>query len=99
MDESGTGLYKRDDVLKDLRTNVIEVHFEKVNGEPRIMRCTLLPRFLPESYRTNLDEQKMEKSYHAENSNLIAAWDVQNGGWRSFFIDKVTYCQVLDSYQ
>ena len=36
-----SGQYSRDTLLKDLREHVIEVHFTKVNGEQRIMRCTL----------------------------------------------------------
>ena len=37
-------MYDRDKVLQDLRSNVIEVHFIKTNGENRVMRCTLLER-------------------------------------------------------
>ena len=41
----------RDEILKDLRSYVIEVHFDKVNGDPRVMRCTLRPDLLPPSYK------------------------------------------------
>jgi len=41
----------RDEILKDLRNYVIEVHFDKVNGDHRVMRCTLRPDLLPPSYR------------------------------------------------
>jgi len=91
-------MYERDRLLTDLRSNVIEVHFTKTNGENRVMRCTLMPRLLPESYTNNLDEQNQEKTYHQQNANVIACWDVQAGGWRSFRIDSVNYCQVIDQY-
>ena len=39
--------YKRDDILRDLKQCVMEVTFEKVNGQKRIMRCTLDPRYMP----------------------------------------------------
>lgn len=91
-------MYERDRLLTDLRSNVIEVHFTKVNGESRVMRCTLMPRMLPDSYVNNLEEQNQERNYHQQNANVIAAWDVQAGGWRSFRIDSVSYCQVIDQY-
>lgn len=91
-------MYERDRLLTDLRSNVIEVHFTKTNGEGRVMRCTLMPRLLPESYTNSLDEQNQERDYHQQNTNVIACWDVQAGGWRSFRIDSVNYCQVIDQY-
>ena len=89
----------RDEILKDLRNYVIEVHFDKVNGDHRVMRCTLRPDLLPPSYRENLDEQKEETEFHQTNPDVIAAWDVQKGGWRSFRVDNVKYVQnVNESY-
>jgi hypothetical protein len=88
-------LLDRDTVLKDLRENVIEVTFNKVNGDQRLMRCTLKPNLLPESYQKDEIE---EKKFHRENENVISAWDVQKSGWRSFRIDSVTYVQVIDNY-
>lgn len=92
------GLYQRDVLLNDLRRNVIEVTFTKVNGEQRIMRCTLMENMLPTSYRVDPQEKVNEGEFHQKNVDVIAAWDVQSGGWRSFRIDSVTYVQVIDSY-
>jgi hypothetical protein len=91
-------MYQRDKLLSDLRSNAIEVHFTKVNGENRAMRCTLMPRLLPASYVKSLEEQQSEKNFHNQNMDVIAAWDLDKGAWRSFRIDSVTYCQVLDFY-
>lgn len=91
-------MYARDDVLKDLRSHVLEVTFTKVNGEQRVMRCTLKQDLLPKSYVENLSEQTKEKEFHQTNENVIAAWDVQKGGWRSFRIDSVEYLQIIDGY-
>lgn len=89
----------RDEILKDLRNYVIEVHFDKVNGEHRVMRCTLRPDLLPPSYNNDINEQTQEKEFHQTNPDVIAAWDVQKGGWRSFRIDNVKYVQnVNESY-
>ena len=91
-------MYQRDVLLNDLRNNVIEVTFTKTNGDQRIMRCTLMENMLPATYKTNPDEKASETDFHQKNKDVIAAWDVQAGGWRSFRIDCVTYVQVIDSY-
>ena len=86
-------MFERDTILKDLREYVIEVTFTKVNGEQRNMRCTLRPDLLPPNYVNEISE---EKKYHQTNPDVIAAWDVQKGGWRSFRIDSVTYIQNVN---
>jgi len=91
-------MYQRDTLLKDLRTHVLEVHFTKVNGEQRIMRCTLKPEMLPESYRNDIQERKEEQNFHKENPDVIAVWDLGENGWRSFRIDSVFYCEVKSAY-
>ena len=91
-------MFTRDTLLKDLRISIIEVTFTKVNGDERKMRCTLVPAFLPENYRESLEEQQSEKDYHKNNLDVIACWDVQNRGWRSFRIDSVIYTQAVDSF-
>jgi hypothetical protein len=87
-------MYQRDTILKDLREYVIEVHFNKVNGEERVMRCTLRPDMLPPQYKEEIQE---EKDFHSKNQDVIAAWDVQKGGWRSFRIDSVKIIQNVDN--
>lgn len=91
-------MYTRDTLLKDLRYSVLDVTFTKVNGEERKMRCTLVPSLLPEHYRGSLEEQQSEKDYHKNNPDVIACWDLQSNGWRSFRIDSVIYTQAIDSY-
>ncbi len=50
--------YERDTLLADLRKNVMAVHFTKVDGTKREMRCTLMPEILPPNY---VNEQAEEK--------------------------------------
>jgi len=89
-------MYERDTLLKDLRDNVMAVYFTKVDGTEREMKCTLMPSLLPPNY---IKEQAEEKDFHAKNPNVLAVWDVMNGGWRSFRIDSIKYVQILDAYQ
>jgi hypothetical protein len=87
--------YERDVLLKDLKENVIEVTFTKVNGEQRVMRCTLKQEHLP----PNTDIGYLEEEHKREqNINTIACWDVHKGGWRSFRIENVIYVQIMDGY-
>jgi hypothetical protein len=87
--------YTRQNLLNDLKLHAVEVRFTKVNGEKRVMHCTLQPHLLP----PQTDIQKLEEA-HDKNSNTdtIAVWDLQNGGWRSFRVDSVEYVQAIDGY-
>jgi hypothetical protein len=87
-------LYERDTILDNLRQNVLQVSFTKVNGENRIMRCTLRPDILPPGYaQVDITE---ETAFHKTNPDVIACWDVQNLGWRSFRIDSVIYVEDVN---
>jgi hypothetical protein len=89
-------MYTKENLVNDLKRNVCEIHFTKVDGTLRIMRCTLLDRYLP--IRENVEEQKQRQ----ESPDVIAVWDVHannnEGAWRSFRIDSVMYAQVIDAY-
>ena len=89
--------YQRDALLKDLKQAVVEITFTKVNGQRRVMRCTLDSRYMPvmkEEQHKHLDEQHQRE----ENKEVIACWDVHNKGWRSFRVDSVEYVQEIDGY-
>ena len=84
-------MYERDSIVSDLRKNVLEVTFTKVNGEERVMRCTLDPRYMPPKMESE-NVQEANK-YNRDNPDVIAVWDIQNNGWRSFRVDSVSYVQ------
>ena len=88
--------YARDTLLEDLRKNVVNVTFTKVNGERREMRCTLMPQLLPQNVVVEHLDAEHKKP---ENLDVIVCWDVMKGGWRSFRVDSVEYVEMLDSYQ
>jgi hypothetical protein len=88
--------YNRDAVLVDLKQHTVEVKFKKVNGEDRVMRCTLLKNHLPvseEQFETLEEEHKKP-----ENLNTVVVWDLENNGWRSFKIDSMIYMHIVDGY-
>lgn len=92
--EESLGKYDRDTILKDLRRNVIEVHFIKENGEQRVMKCTLQKHMLPERYA--MEDEKEERDFHVKNPQVVAAWSINDGGWRSFRVESVYYVQAVD---
>ena len=87
--------YERDTILRDLKKNVAEVFFTKVNGEKRAMKCTLMPELLPQSTDLNHLEEQHGKQ---ENLSTVGCWDIEKGGWRSFRVESVEMVQLLDAY-
>ena len=84
----------RDTLLQELREYVLEVFFtKKSDGNKRLLRCTLRPDLLPPVYKEEADHK-----FHADNKSVLAVWDIQNGGWRSFDINTVEYAQRLDNF-
>jgi hypothetical protein len=84
-------IYDRNTVLSELRENVMEISFDKVNGQPRILRCTLMRYFLPENYKEQADV-----NFHTKNADILAVWDIDNKGWRAFRVNSVKMVQALD---
>lgn len=90
--------YQRERLIDDLKKFVCEVRFKKANGEMRVMKCTLRPSNMPsltEEQIQHLNEQH-EKP---ENKDVIAVWDIEVNGWRSFRVDSVTYFEMLEIFQ
>lgn len=67
---------------------IITVSFTKVNGENRNMRCTLMPEHIVDN-RVLLQEGEVPKAPRPDNPDVLAVWDVDAQGWRSFRIDSV----------
>ena len=83
-------IFTRDGLIDLLRHNVVSVTFIKVNGEERIMDCTLQANMIP-----NAPTQNGELIVEGKNtSNNIAVWDVKAQGWRSFRIASVKNVSV-----
>ena len=74
--------YDREEIKAGLNTAIATVVFEKADGTLRTMRCTLLAEYLPV-----LNEDQVSK--RKENDEVLAVWDLDNGGWRSFRIDSI----------
>lgn len=74
--------YTKEDIKNLAIKGIIKVRFQKTDGTIRNMRCTLNPKYLP--VQTDLEEHTTK-----ENSTILAVWDLDKEGWRSFRINSV----------
>ena len=74
-----------DSYLDDLHTGPCHVIFTKNDGTTRHLLCTLDPAYLPK--QVEVEEQIQQR---APNHAVVAVWDLENEGWRSFRKDSVT---------
>jgi hypothetical protein len=74
----------KQDVISKLHQSVCKVVFTKANGDNRILHCTLQESMLPA--QVDLEEQIQKKK---PNPDVLAVWDVEAKGWRSFRWDSV----------
>lgn len=79
---------ERSDIVSKLQSNQCIVKFTKVNGESRVMNCTLRPIDLPE--QTDIEETVYKKS-----EDVVAVWDLDKGAWRSFRVDSIVEFNVV----
>ena len=76
----------RTEMIKELQTGTKVVTFTKVNGEQRVMTCTLDASIIPVATKEDPLSQKKVRSVSDE---VLPVWDVNANGWRSFRIDSV----------
>lgn len=79
---------QREELVSLLSNNVCEVTFTKVNGESRIMPCTLREDVMP--VRTS---KEPPRSLPASN---LSVWCTDKNEWRSFRVANVTEVRVLE---
>ena len=77
---------KRETLIKNLQKNVMQITFNKVSGEERVMHCTLHETFVPETGTNN----------KKNNDEVLPVWDVDIGAWRSFRLDTITNVAKLE---
>jgi len=80
--------FVRSELQTQLQTEVLEITFTKVNGDKRVMNCTLMEGILP----SNTTENKTDKKV---NEDILSVWDVDANGWRSFRMNAVTQVRQI----
>jgi len=79
----------RKDLQEQLINGALEVTFTKINGDKRVMNCTLNSAVVPQTEKTT--ETKKKKL----DENLLSVWDTDANGWRSFKIDSIIGVKLI----
>lgn len=77
----------KEDIKGMLRNGVTTVVFTKKDGTERTMKCTLSESLIPQEHRPK------EGSTHKVNDAVLAVFDIEKQGWRSFTIADVKSVQ------
>jgi hypothetical protein len=77
--------FTREEISSVLQKGVATVSFTKVNGDTRIMECTLNGNHI------DLDDLPKKKTDRVKKPNpaVLSVWDVNAKGWRSFRVENV----------
>ncbi len=74
-----------DDMVANLRAGKCRVEFTKVNGDKRIMTCTLNDNHIPTANKPKGGSVEPAKP----NKDVVRAYDVNAAAWRSFRVANV----------
>lgn len=83
------------EILDLLNQSVCEVTFKKVDGEIRVMQCTLKEDLLPVKVKTVLTEDTVVKP-RVKPPGVVSAWSLDRGDWRSFRVNNVISVVKID---
>lgn len=84
--------FEKDKIIEQLLENEMVVTFNKMNGDERVMTCTLKPDLLP-PIKESKTEKKEPSAKQLEN---IGVYDLNAKAWRSFKVANVTKVQLAD---
>ena len=90
------GIPTKKDLKKLLEQNVLVVDFTKLNGDKRVMTCTLREDIKP---RATKDDTMSQKAVREVSDAVVSVWDVNAKGWRSFRYDRINSTEVVQEYQ
>jgi hypothetical protein len=83
-------IFTKENLIDMLRNNIVTVTFTKVNGDERVMKCTLRSEMIPNAPTQNGELVVDQK----QSSNNVSVWDVDSQGWRSFRVASVKSISV-----
>ena len=90
------GIPTKEDLKNLLEQNVLKVDFTKLNGDKRVMTCTLREDMKPPATKTDTMSQKKVREVSNE---VVSVWDVNAKGWRSFRYERVNAVDIVDEYE
>lgn len=87
------GIPTKAELLELLKTNVVEVTFTKLNGDERVMPCTLQESYLPPAKK---DDPITQKKVREISDAVVAAWAIESNGFRSFRYDRIKSVKLVE---
>ena len=78
--------FNKEYIINMLHEKVCKVVFTKSNGDTRVMHATLKSDLLPQKEQKDIKEETKQRK---ENPNVLAVFDVDASGWRSFRWDSL----------
>jgi hypothetical protein len=89
------GIPTKKDLKLQLEQNVMVVDFTKLNGDKRVMTCTLREDIKPPATKTDTMSQKKVREI---SDVVVSVWDVNAKGWRSFRYDRINSVDIVEEY-
>ena len=90
------GIPTKPDLKNLLEQNVVVVDFTKLNGDKRVMTCTLREDMKP---RATKDDAMSQKKVREVSDAVVSVWDVNAKGWRSFRYERINAVDIVDEYK
>ena len=90
------GIPTKADLKNLLDQNVVVVDFTKLNGDKRVMTCTLREDIKPAATKTDTMSQKKVREI---SDAVVSVWDVNAKGWRSFRYDRINAIEIVEEYK
>lgn len=81
-----------DNIIETLRNNVCEATFTKVNGDKRVMPCTLKVDILKDAPYAQDGEKVVERS---ANKTVVRCLATDINQWRSFKVENLVELKVI----
>ena len=88
------GIPTRTALMEQLENEILEVTFLKINGDKRVMTCTLIDSIKPKATKTDTMSQKAVRTV---SDKVCSVWDINAKGWRSFRYDNVQEIKTVDN--
>ena len=89
------GIPTKEDLKHLLDHNVITVDFTKLNGDKRVMTCTLREDIKPPATKKDTISQTAVRDV---SDAVICVWDINAQGWRSFRYERVNSVDIVKEY-
>jgi len=90
------GIPTKEELKLLLSQNVLTVDFTKLDGDKRVMTCTLREDIKPAATKADpLSQKKVREVSDA----VVSVWDVNAKGWRSFRYERINTINIVEEYE